>query len=65
VNRIRRLSTEATGKPWANDEAKRWRIEVADGWGRDRWVRLEQATQRSEANLRSFLSRQPASSRHR
>ncbi len=65
VNRIRRLSTEATGKPWANDEAKRWRIMVADRWGRDRWVLLERATQRGEENLRTFLSRPPASSRHR
>ncbi len=44
------LSTAVTTNPAA---ARRWRLEVADTWGADRWTRLAAATGRSEADLRA------------
>jgi hypothetical protein len=65
VGVVRDFSIEATRQPPASEAARRWRITVADTWGRDRWARLEQATLLPETRLRAKLARPPASSRHR
>ena len=65
VRVVRDFSIEATKQPPASAAARRWRITVADTWGRDRWARLEQATLLPERRLRAKLARPPASSRHR